>query len=117
MEKVIAFNGGSTGLTYFMTIQRKFNGTYLDADDLVFKDADEVDPYIALEELAFDTTDSQLYEWRDDTNAWRDGNYVVMIYEQAGVSPAPDTDSVVATANLNVHRNTIRERRYSYSGR
>ena len=114
---MIDFNGGDTGLTLYMTIMRKALGTYLDADDLTFQDPDEANPYLELEELELDGTDSQMYEWRDDTNAWKDGQYIVTIYEQAGVAPAIDTDSILATATLNIHRNAIRERRYSYSGR
>jgi hypothetical protein len=117
MEKVIDFNGGATGLTLYMTIMRKTHGTYLDADDLTFQDPDDANPYIVLEELELDETDSQMYEWRDDTNAWKDGQYIVTIYEQAGLTPAIDTDAILATATLNIHRNAIRERRYSYSGR
>ena len=114
MEKVITFNGGSTGLSLYLTIMRQSHGTYLDATDFTFKD--RADPILEMEELSAGD-DTQMYEWRNDETAWKDGQYIVVVYQQIGAEPALDTDAVLATATLNVRRNAIRERRYSYSGR
>lgn len=87
-----------TGKTVYAIIRREVDGYFLNDADGGFATA-PVDPYLALTEHA---TMKGLYETSESRMTWTDGRYIVLAYEQAGGSPAPTSDTVIASGEMKV---------------
>ena len=88
----------ATGKTIYAIIKKESDGYLLNDADGTFASA-PADPYLALTEHG---TIKGLYEASESRTAWADSRYTVMAYEQAGGSPAPSTDTKVASGEMKV---------------
>jgi len=100
--KKITHPWGETGLTLYCVIRREADGYLLNDDDGAFANA-PADPYIAMTE---DGTLKGLYEKSEARAAWDDGVYTVMVYSQAGASPAPASDTVIGSGEFYIDTDT-----------
>ncbi len=100
--KKITHPWGETGLTLYCVIRREADGYLLNDADGAFANA-PADPYIAMTE---DGTLKGLYEKSEARAAWNDGVYTVMVYSQAGASPAPASDTVIGSGEFYIDTDT-----------
>jgi len=96
--KKISLAWSETGRTVYAIIRRE-------ADDFRFDDADgsfgaaPADPYLSLAE---DAVIKGLYEVSEARTAWGDGNYLILIYRQAGGAPAPVSDTIIGSSKMSI---------------
>lgn len=100
--KKITHPWGETGLTLYCVIRREADGYLLNDADGAFANA-PADPYVAMTE---DGTLKGLYEKSEARAAWNDGVYTVMVYSQAGASPAPASDTVIGSGEFYIDTDT-----------
>ena len=100
--KKITHPWGETGLTLYCVIRREADGYLLNDADGSFANA-PADPYVAMTE---DGTLKGLYEKSEARAAWNDGVYTVMVYSQAGGSPAPASDTVIGSGEIYIDTDT-----------
>ena len=117
-EKIIPYNGLSTGLTLYVEITRDSDGFIKDSTDGVFKAPATVgiDSANSMTERAIDGVNTQIYEYSDSTIEWDDGTYRFRIKEQAGGAAASNIDRIFASGTLILRGDKIIERSYSFGG-
>lgn len=95
-KRIIAH--GDTGTIVYCTVTREADGYILDGFTGAFA-ASSGYPYTFLQEHS---TIKGRYEVAETRTVWADGKYVVTVYEQAGTSPAPASDAVIASGEMKV---------------
>jgi hypothetical protein len=113
MLKKFYYDGLDTGKTIYVIILRTKDGAYLDSD-FHFKET-PASPYLAMTELTPAAVASKIYYLADSTTVWEDGTYQMFVYEQAGVSPATNTDDKLSSSTFYIKSDEILERNYFYS--
>lgn len=94
--KDIISDWSQTGLTVYCIVRREADDFRLDDADGSFRAA-PADSYLSLTE---DTVIKGRYEVAESRTEWDDGLYTVAIYRQAGGSPVPASDIIIATGKL-----------------
>ncbi|MCK5603135.1 hypothetical protein KAR91_14725 [Candidatus Pacearchaeota archaeon] len=94
--KRITADWNVTGLTVYCIVRREADNYRLNDADGDFAAA-PADPY---NELTEDTVIKGRYELDESRVAWDDGQYTVSVYNQAGGSPAPASDTIIATGEI-----------------
>lgn len=89
---------GTTGDTVYCIVTREADGYILDGFTGGFA-ATSAYPYTSLIEHS---TIKGRYEIAERRSAWSDGKYIVTVYTQAGTTPAPASDTVMASGELKV---------------
>ena len=95
-NKRITLDWDTSGLTVYCIIRRE-------TDDFRMNDADgsfavsPADPYVGMAE---DAVIKGRYELDESRTVWDDGRYSVAIYNQAGGSPAPASDTIIGTGEM-----------------
>ena len=97
-DKKIIHLWGDTGLTLYCVIRREADGFLLNDADGAFAVA-PADPYVAMIE---DGTLKGVYEKIEARTVWNDGKYTVIVYNQVGGSPAPVSDNVIGSGQINI---------------
>jgi hypothetical protein len=96
--KVFSFDWTTSGLTVYMIVQRVADSYYLNDADGTFAAA-PADPYI---EATADSVIPSRYIATEARAAWNDGYYNVAAYSQAGGSPAPATDTLIGSGQIQI---------------
>ena len=96
--KKIISDWSETAKTVYCIIRREADGYLLDDADGTFGAA-PADPYLSLAE---DATIKGRYEASEARTAWNDGRYTIAVYKQAGGSPAPASDTVIGTGEIDI---------------
>ena len=97
-NKIITHLWSETGKTVYCVIRREADGHLLNDADGAFANA-PADPYVAMAE---DGTLKGLYEKTEARTAWNNGKYTVIVYKQAGGSPAPASDTVIGSGQMDI---------------
>ena len=95
-NKRITLDWDATGLTVYCIIRRETDDFRMDDSDGSFA-ASPVDPYVSLTE---DAVIKGRYELDESRTVWGDDRYSVAIYNQAGGSPTPASDTIIGTGEL-----------------
>ena len=95
-NKRITLDWDTTGLTVYGIIRRESDDFRMDDADGSFA-ASPADPYVSFTE---DAVIKGRYELDEDRTVWADGLYTAAIYNQAGGSPAPSSDTIIGTGEL-----------------
>lgn len=114
LTKKLTYIGADSGKTLYAIIMRQKDGTYLDSD-FKFRETPTA-PAQAFTEKTLASMLTKNYLWSNATNVWDDGYYVVSIYDQAGASPAFNTDALISSGTLFVYHDEIQEPPYSVGG-
>lgn len=80
----------ATGATVYAVVRREADGFRMNDADGSFA-SNPADPYLALAE---DAVIAGLYEVSESRTVWPNGAYMVFLYDQAGGSPAPASDTL-----------------------
>lgn len=83
----------TTGKTLYVIVRQDATAKLLSDADGAFAAEPVTDPYISLTEHA---TIKGLYEKSESRTVWADGEYTGVIYDQAGGSPSPASDTVIS---------------------
>lgn len=92
-----------TGQTVYGIIRREVDGYRLDDVGGSFAAA-PADPYLSFTE---DAVIKGVYEVSESRAAWDNGTYLVTIYKQAGGSPVPASDTVIAAGEIFLSNDAI----------
>jgi hypothetical protein len=96
--KKITADWSETGKTVYCIIRKEANAYRLADADGEFAEA-PADPYISLTE---DAVIKGRYELSESRVVWADGLYTVAIYKQAGGSPAPESDTIIGSGEMQI---------------
>lgn len=91
-----------TGLTVYCIVRREVDGYLLDDADGSFA-VSPADPYVSLIENG---TIKGLYEKSESRTVWNNGKYIIAIYKQIGGSPAPVSDTLIGSGELQILSDT-----------
>jgi hypothetical protein len=94
-KKIIA-DYFETGATLYCIIRRELDDYLLNDADGAFAAA-PADPYVSMTE---NSTIKKRYELSESRTAWNDGVYGLIVYKQVGGSPAPVSDTLVASGDM-----------------
>ena len=95
-KRIIAH--GETGAVVYCTMTREADGYILDGFTGGFAATSDY-PYTFLQEHP---VIKGRYEISETRSTWSDGKYIVTVYTQAGTTPAPASDTVMASGELKV---------------
>jgi len=95
--KKITLDWSETAKTVYAIVRREADGYLMDDADGIFGAA-PADPYLSLAE---DSTIKGRYEASESRTVWDDGRYTIAVYKQVGGSPAPVSDTIIGTGEMN----------------
>ena len=96
--KKIISDWSETAKTVYCIIRREADSYLLNSVDGTFGAA-PANPYLTLTENA---TIKGRYEASEARTVWTDGRYTIAVYKQAGASPAPVSDTVIGTGEMDI---------------
>lgn len=94
--KRITLDWRETSITVYYISRREADNYRMDDSDGDFA-ASPADPY---QELSEDAVIKGRYEADESRVAWDDGRYTFTFYKQAGGSPVPASDTIIATGEM-----------------
>lgn len=92
-----------TGNTIYLMVKRISDGYYLDDSNGSFA-VSPADPYVSTSE---DSIMKGLYSKSESRTVWTDGFYDAVAYKQVGGSPAPVSDTIVASGGIQIASDVI----------
>lgn len=92
-----------TGNTIYLMVKQISTGYYLDDADGSFG-ASPADPYVSMTE---DSIMKGRYALSESRTTWSDGIYDAVAYKQVGGSPAPVSDTIVASGGIQIASDVI----------
>lgn len=96
--KTFILDWNTTGLTSYGIFVRAVDEFQLNDADGDFASA-PADPYISFTE---DSVLKGRYQLDESRVAWNDGTYTYAVYNQAGGSPAPVSDTIIGTGSVQI---------------
>lgn len=96
-KKIIA-DWSEVGKTVYCIIRREADGFLLNSADGTFA-ASPANTYLTLTENA---TIKGRYEVSESRTVWTDGRYTIAVYKQAGGSPAPASDTIISSGEMDI---------------
>lgn len=96
--KKFTLDWNTTGLTIYGIIRREADSFRLNSADGTFA-TNPASPYLSLTE---DTVIKGRYELSESRTVWNDGRYTFAIYKQVGGSPAPVSDMIIGTGEMDI---------------
>lgn len=97
--KRVTVDWRETGITVYCIVRREVDNFLLNDANGSFATS-PADPYLSLPE---DAAIKGRYEVDESRTVWGDGRYTVAIYRQSGGSPAPVSDTIIATGELAIN--------------
>ena len=93
----------TTGGTIYLMVKQISTGYYLDDSNGSFA-VSPADPYVSTSE---DSIMKGRYSLSESRTVWSDGFYDAVAYKQAGGSPAPISDTIVASGGIQIASDVI----------